>query len=116
MHLGFCTRYMVQMHHVIEGELNVTGVVLPGQPFVIAGHNERIAWGMTNVMLDDMDFYLETINPENPHQYKFMGEWRDMEVRNELIKTGKNSSVERRYFYASGPVISGIRSWMMPSQ
>jgi penicillin G amidase len=111
MHLGFLAPGIwYRMHHVIEGELNVTGVVLPGQPLVIAGHNERIAWGMTNVMIDDIDFYLETVNPSNPYQYRFMGEWRDMEVRTEVIGTGKNSSVEREILFTHrGPVISGLK-------
>ena len=98
-----------QMHHIIEGRLNVTGVVLPGQPLVIAGHNERIAWGMTSAMVDDTDFYLETINPQNPHQYKFMGRWRDMEARREVIGTGKKKYVEREILYTHrGPVIPGF--------
>lgn len=110
-HLGlFAPGIWYQMHHIIEGELNVTGVVLPGQPFVISGHNERIAWGMTNVMLDDMDFYLETVNPDNPLQYMYMGEWRDMEVRAETIHTGKNSSVEKELLFTHrGPVISDFK-------
>lgn len=111
MHLGlFAPGIWYQMHQIIEDKLNVTGVVLPGQPFVISGHNERIAWGMTNVMLDDVDFYLETINPSNPHQYKYMGEWKDMEVRTETIKTGKDESVERNILFTHrGPVISDIK-------
>ena len=108
MHLFFMapgTWY--QMHQAVDGRLNVTGVVLPGQPLVISGHNEDIAWGMTSAMVDDVDFYSETINPENPLQYRFNGEWRDMEVRTELIKTGKNSSVEKVLrFTHRGPVIS----------
>ena len=111
MHLGLMAPGIwYQMHHAVDGKLNVTGVVLPGQPFVIAGHNERIAWGMTNVMLDDVDFYQETINPDNPHQYKFMGEWKDMEVRTEIIKTGKSSSVEKELLFTHrGPVISEFK-------
>ena len=58
-----------QMQQSIPGQLDVTGVVLPGQPFVICGHNDDVAWGMTNVMLDDMDFYLETMNPDDSAQY-----------------------------------------------
>ena len=112
MHLFFSapgTWY--QMHHVIAGELNVTGVVLPGQPLIIAGHNESIAWGNTSVMVDDTDFYLETINPGNPHQYKFMGEWKDMEVRTETIKTGKKESVEKEILFTHrGPVISDFNN------
>ncbi len=113
MHLFFSapgTWY--QVHQIVEGKLNVSGVALPGQPLIIAGHNQRIAWGMTSVMVDDIDFYLETINPDNRNQYKFMGEWRDMEVRTELIKTGKNSAVEREVrFTHRGPVISDLRGY-----
>ncbi|MFO7922321.1 MAG: penicillin acylase family protein [Bacteroidales bacterium] len=111
MHLGlFAPGIWYQMHHVVKGELNVTGVVLPGQPFVISGHNERIAWGMTNVMLDDMDFYLETINPSDPHQYKYLGEWKEMEVKTEIIKTGKNDSVLKELLFTHrGPIISDFK-------
>ena len=111
MHLGlFAPGIWYQMHQVVEGKLNVTGVVLPGQPLVVAGHNENIAWGMTNVMLNDVDFYLETVNPENHRQYLFMGEWRDMEVRTEIISTGKDESVERELLFTHrGPVISGFK-------
>jgi penicillin amidase len=75
-----------QMHQVIPGKLNVTGVVVPGQPFVIAGHNEKIAWGMTNLMVDDIDLFAEKINPANENQYFFNGEWKNMVVRKEVIK------------------------------
>lgn len=111
MHLGlFAPGIWYQMHQVVEGKLNVTGVVLPGQPLVVAGHNENIAWGMTNVMLNDVDFYLETVNPENHRQYLFMGEWRDMEVRTEIISTGKDESVEKELLFTHrGPVISGFK-------
>jgi penicillin amidase len=73
------------MHQVVPGKVNVTGVALPGQPFVICGHNERIAWGMTNVMLDDMDFYIEILNPSDTNQYKLDGAWRDMKISKEII-------------------------------
>ena len=88
MHLGLnAPGIWYQMHQVVEGgSLNVTGVVVPGQPLVTAGHTDHIAWGFTNVMVDDMDFYLEKINPENPYEYAFNGKWRKMEVRKEKIK------------------------------
>ena len=71
MHLSFMSPGIwYPMHHVVEGKLNVTGVVLPGQPYVIAGHNEDIAWGETNLTVDNLDFYLETLNPADTNQYK----------------------------------------------
>ena len=112
MHLGFGSPGIwYQMHQVIEGELNVTGVALPGQPFIVAGHNDQIAWGMTNVMVDDMDFYLEKINPDNPNQYEFNGEWHAMEVRVEDIKLKDGTTVTRENrFTHRGPIVTGFKS------
>jgi len=112
MHLGFGSPGIwYQMHQVIEGELNVTGVALPGQPFVVAGHNDSIAWGMTNVMVDDMDFYLEKLNPDNQNQYEFNGEWRDLEIREEVIKLKDGTTVTRtNRFTHRGPIVNGFKS------
>ncbi|MBT3176299.1 MAG: penicillin acylase family protein [Desulfobacula sp.] len=111
MHLGLnAPGLWYQMHQTIKGKLNVTGVVLPGQPFVIAGHNDKIAWGMTNVMVDDMDFYLEKINPDNPDQYEFMGEFKDFEIHPEIIKIkGKKSVTKQNRFTHRGPIISKFK-------
>jgi penicillin G amidase len=112
MHLSFGSPGIwMQMHQVIPGKLNVTGVVVPGQPFVVAGHNEKIAWGMTNLMVDDIDLFAEKINPENGNQYFFNGEWKNMIVKKEIIsiKGGKKDSVIIRYTHR-GPIISGFRN------
>ena len=56
MHLAiFAPGIWYQMHQVVEGKLDVTGVMLPGAPSIVAGHNEHIAWGNTNVMVDDLE-------------------------------------------------------------
>lgn len=110
MHLGFGSPGIwMQMHQVIPGKLNVTGVAVPGEPFIVAGHNEKIAWGMTNLMVDDIDLFAEKINPENPDQYFFNGEWKNMVVKKEIIKIkgGKVDSVLIKYTHR-GPVISGF--------
>ena len=112
MHLDFGSPGIwFQMHQVIPGKLNVTGVAVPGQPFVVCGHNEKIAWGMTNLMVDDLDLFAEKINPENEDQYYFNGEWREMVVKKEIIKIkgGKQDSVFIKYTHR-GPIISGYRN------
>ncbi len=111
MHLSFGSPGIwYEIHEVIPGKLNVTGVAVPGQPFVVAGHNEKIAWGMTNLMVDDIDLFAETVNPDNPDQYLFNGEWRDMQVRKEVIglKKGKADTLTLRFTHR-GPIISGFR-------
>lgn len=110
MHLGlFAPGIWYQMHQVVKGQLDVTGVALPGQPFVVAGHNSHIAWGMTNVMVDDLDFYLETVNPDNPNQYRFNGQWRDMTVSKQTVKIKGGEPVEKELrFTHRGPVVTGF--------
>jgi penicillin amidase len=111
MHLGFnIPGIWYQMHQVIENELNVTGLVLPGEPFIICGHNERIAWGMTNVYVDNLDFYLEIINPEDSNKYEFNGQWKDMVVKKEVINTRKGKAIEKELkFTHHGPIISEFK-------
>lgn len=100
----------IQMHHVIPGSLNVTGVVVPGEPFIVCGHNEKIAWGMTNLSVDDIDLFAEKINPADTNQYFFNGEWRNMIIREEVIKIkGEEDQVLKLRFTHRGPVISRFR-------
>jgi len=112
MHLGLNSPGIwIQIHQVIPGKLNVTGVAVPGEPFIVAGHNEKIAWGMTNLMVDDIDLFAEKINPDNRNQYYFNGEWKNMQVRQEVIKIkGGKADTLSLSFTHRGPVVSGMRN------
>lgn len=72
---------------------HVRGFSFAGVPGVVVGHNERIAWGVTNVGPDVQDLYIEKINPDNPNQYEFMGQWEDMIVIEEVIKVNGGEDV-----------------------
>ena len=111
MHLGlFAPGIWYQMHHIVNGSLNVTGLVLPGQPFVIAGHNDSIAWGMTNVTVDDLDFYAETLSADSS-QYMLDGQWRELIVKEELILTDKGDTVrEVLKFTHRGPLVNRFKN------
>jgi penicillin G amidase len=111
MHLGLSSPGIwYPMHQHADGGVHVTGVVLPGQPFVVAGHNEKIAWGMTNVMVDDMDFFLEKVSDEKPGFYEFMGEWYSFEEQKEAISIKGGKTVEKTVLFTRhGPVISRFK-------
>ncbi|MBN1117745.1 MAG: penicillin acylase family protein [Bacteroidales bacterium] len=97
----------MQMHQVVEGELNVSGLALPGQPMLIIGHNDSIAWGMTNTYVDNLDYYEEKINPVDSNQYEYMGEWYNFELFNEEIKSSSDSVFIRTFrINHRGPVVS----------
>ncbi|MDT7542679.1 MAG: penicillin amidase [Acidobacteriota bacterium] len=70
--------------------INVAGVTAPGGPGVIIGHNEQIAWGMTNLGPDVQDLYLEKFDAQKPNFYVTPTGLREAEVRHEEIKVRKN--------------------------
>ncbi len=78
------------MIHLSAPGLRVAGVTAAGAPGVIIGHNERIAWGLTNLGPDVQDVYRETFDPQNPLKYQTPAGWRDAEVRREEIKVRKS--------------------------
>jgi penicillin amidase len=77
------------MVHLNAPGIRVAGVVMPGLPGVILGHNDRIAWGMTNLGPDVQDLYIEKFNPDNPKQYQTPSGWQDAVIRREEIKVRK---------------------------
>jgi penicillin amidase/acyl-homoserine-lactone acylase len=64
----------------------VAGGVFPGSPVVFHGHNRNLGWASTNNHPDLVDVYVLEVNPENADQYRFDGEWRDLEVRTAPIR------------------------------
>lgn len=85
----------------------VTGFSFAGVPGVVIGHNDRIAWGFTNLGPDVQDLYIERINPEDNHQYEVNGGWVDMELVNETIRVAGGDPVDMTVRYTRhGPIIS----------
>jgi penicillin G amidase len=68
-----------------SSNFDVAGVTLPGYPYVIVGHNQRIAWGFTNLGPTVEDVYVETFNSDG--QYLTPEGWKQPEHRREIIHT-----------------------------
>ncbi|MCB0103323.1 MAG: penicillin acylase family protein [Anaerolineales bacterium] len=102
--------YQVGLHCVEKTEAcpyQVAGFSFAGVPGVVIGHNDRIAWGFTNVGPDVMDLYIEKVNPENPNQYEFNGEWVDFESYEETINIVGGEPITMTVLKTRhGPVIS----------
>ena len=58
----------------------VSGVIFPGVPGIILGHNENIAWGVTNFGPDVQDLYIERRQSDNPYKFEYDGEYYDAQV------------------------------------
>ncbi len=110
-HLGFEQPAVWFEAHIVSPERDVVGVTFAGIPGVVIGHNRQIAWGLTNMMLDDLDFYMETISPEHPGEYFYDGEWLRMSKHSETIRIkGEPDTTIVVYGTHHGPVVTGIHS------
>jgi len=78
------------MIHLSAPGIRVAGVTAGGVPGVVIGHNERIAWGFTNVGPDVQDLYVEKFDPNNPRRYQTPSGWLEADVRREQIKVRKD--------------------------
>ncbi|MCX5132637.1 penicillin acylase family protein [Streptomyces sp. NBC_00340] len=70
-------------------QYDVAGYTFAGMPGVVIGHNQDIAWGMTNSGVDVTDLYLEKITGEG---YEYDGKVRPFSTRKETIKVAGGAS------------------------
>ncbi|MFQ6000591.1 MAG: penicillin acylase family protein [Anaerolineae bacterium] len=109
MHLGIQMPSIWYEVHLVGGGFNVEGYSFPGVPGIIVGHNEDIAWAVTNVGPDVQDLYIEKVNPANPDQYEYQGQWLEMEIVEEVIEVkGEEPVVERVRLTRHGPIITPV--------
>jgi penicillin G amidase len=111
MHLGHRIPNTWYEAHLTAGEFDVAGVTLPGTPFVVAGHNRRIAWGFTNLGPDVEDIYIETFNEKG--EYLTPKGWQLPEKRQEVIRVKGASDVSLEVLTTRhGPITTEL----MPSE
>jgi penicillin amidase len=96
------TWYLV---HLKAPGLDVSGASLPGVPCVITGHNEQVAWGLTNVQGDVMDLYLEQLD-QRSGRYLFRGQTEQARLDRQMIgvKGGKPVALDI-WVTRHGPVL-----------
>ncbi|WP_128895656.1 penicillin acylase family protein [Longirhabdus pacifica] len=81
------TWYQTHLSRVDHQEkFHVIGVTLPGVPGIVLGHNDHIAWGVTNAIADAQDLYIEQLHPEDDHKVRYQGEWECITCKQEIIK------------------------------
>lgn len=87
--------------------IDVTGVTFPGIPFIIVGHNQRIAWGSTNVDPASVDLYIETFNANG--EYQTPTGWQKPEHRHEVIHVRDGEDVVLDVVTTRhGPIVSDL--------
>ncbi|MEW5981208.1 MAG: penicillin acylase family protein [Acidobacteriota bacterium] len=91
--------------HITGGGLDVIGASLPGTPGILVGHNRHIAWGITAMLADVQDLYVERVNARD--QVEYNGAWEQMTIVREVIKVrGEDDVPIRIRVTRHGPIIS----------
>jgi penicillin G amidase len=83
--------------HLTCPSFNIVGMSIPGLPMIFSGRNDYIAWGITNVMIDDCDFFIEKIDSSNQdYYYKSEGKKQKFIYKKETIKV--RNSLDSSYY------------------
>ena len=93
------------------GGYDVRGMSIPGAPGIVAGRNGRIAWGLTNLMADEADFYVERLDSASGTTYAYDGQWRPLASWEEEIGVRGDTTVSivvrtTRH----GPIVSDVQT------
>lgn len=97
-HLPFSAPSFWYQVHLKAPGLNATGVTVPGLPGVIIGHNDRIAWAVTNLQFDLQDLYIEQLDPATG-RYLHQG-------------NGMQATLEREWIAVQGARPVEISTWV----
>lgn len=93
--------------HLQTDEINVIGMMIPGIPLIICGRNENIAWGITNVMLDDVDFFVEKIDEHGKYYFNADSGKKEITYVLDTIQIkGKEDYIYYKRFTERGQIIS----------
>jgi acyl-homoserine-lactone acylase len=75
-----------EAHVQTEQGWNMLGGVFPGGCLIFHGTNENLGWAHTVNYMDKIDVFQLEMNPSNSNQYKFDGQWVDLEVKKAKLK------------------------------
>lgn len=99
--------------HLKGGRYDVIGGSIPGAPGInVLGFNRKIAWSTTNGRGDELDYFIEKLNPNDPNQYLTESGYKDFKLIDEVvkIKTKEGFREEKLQVKISrhGPIISDV--------
>ena len=108
-HLAIAIPGVWYENHLHCPDFAVSGASFAGAPGVVLGHNEDIAWGMTNALVDVQDLYLERQHPQKAGWFAYEGEWEEAQVVEEVIQVRRGQPhTERVMITRHGPLLDAL--------
>ena len=95
--------------HIVCPDYEIYGYYIAGTPFPLLGHNHNYAYGLTMFENDDVDFFQEDDNPNNPKQYKTVEGYKNYTYQQKIIKVKDSAEVKLNVKTSQhGPVVNGL--------
>ncbi len=97
-------------NHLCAPGFEVVGASFAGLPGVIMGHNEEIAWSLTNGSVDQQDLYIERADPADATRFEHAGGFEQAQVIDELIRVRRRAQpvTQRVVVTRHGPIITQL--------
>ncbi len=108
-HIGYAQPSVWYQSHIKTPNYEIYGFNLALSPFALIGHNREYAYGMTMFENDDIDFYFEKNNPNNPNEYLTENGYKRYDVIEKRIKVkGEKDSVYQIKVSQHGPIMNDL--------
>ncbi|MEW5740907.1 MAG: penicillin acylase family protein [Myxococcota bacterium] len=117
-HLSHFLPGLFLQQHLKGPGLDVIGVTVPGLPWVVAGHNQRVAWGVTSTMTDVVDLVLEKVDPARPGFVLHEGGDCALTSREEVVRVREGDDFREVKFTlrstCNGPLYNDLHPELFP--
>jgi len=108
-HIGYSQPSVWYQSHIKTPDYEMYGFNLALSPFSLIGHNREYAYGMTMFENDDVDFYFEKNNPDNPNQYLTENGYKTYDIIEKRIKVkDEKDSVYQIKVSQHGPIVNDL--------
>jgi acyl-homoserine-lactone acylase len=109
-HMPWANRFQnYEAQLIVPGKLYAGGISWFGSPFFLDGFNDQITWSATWNEPNIADIYEEELNPRNPLEYRYEGQWRPVKVAHETVRLktpqGMKTEVLTLYYTHHGPIV-----------
>jgi len=107
-HMGLSAPAIWMLARMEFPDGGIIGGTIPGIPAILIGRSDALAWGLTSSYLDDLDIYIEQLNPENPSEYRTPDDFKPFRQKSVVIKVkdAAPQTIQLRWT-ENGPIIPG---------
>lgn len=108
-HIAYSQPSVWYQNHIKTPDYEIYGFNIALMPFPLLGHNREYAYGLTMLANDDLNFYVEENNPQNPLEYKTPDGYNTYELRDKTIHIKNEIDTSFQVKVSKhGPIMNGL--------